>query len=443
MHMVHVVLVCATIFQFDLIPAFAVELGAGEGGGDSIELNNGAIRTIPKVTVENYITVGGNTKSSQFPACDVKTVTRENQPADLASGFDYMRRGEYRAAALFFARVLENASAEPWAKEYAAYYCGLAFFENGDFEANGYVGRTSKKQYPPTSALFAKALELNPKTRFLLDALVRRAEALGNEGKYEQAEAAFKDAEKRIEAYKTETVILGGNYEPFATEASVRLAIGHANMLEARESTKKDKAEWDPVLAAYRRAKRNTERWPDIAWRAEDGEIRMMVNLRDFDSATDLAQRILGKAQTGDLGTAQMALLPAAYSTLGRVHMRKAEDAEKAKNKRQAASEYAEARWNFLNVMVQSFDNPDLLARSNFFAGVCSWALREFEPDAANKARLYWSAAIKALPDSTWAKMASEEMNRLPAEAAKSAEPPVAEKKDAGRPEKTGPAKKN
>lgn len=386
--------------------AAALEAGANF---DVVALKNGHTRRVRKITIENYLYVGG--RQGKFRACDVKNVYRDEVPSEIASGSDYFQRGEYRAAAYYYVKALESKKMPKWAREYGAYYAGLAFFKNGDFLPNGYVGRKSRKQYPPTSALLAKVWEINPKSRFLLTAVVRWVEALAKEGKYSQAEAAYKEAKKKIAAYRADTQLLNENYEKPARKALVRLALAWAEALELREKAKGKNADWDEVLDAYRRAQRNTADYPESAWRASEGEIRMLVKLKDYDAASDIAQRVLDKAGRGDLSAGQVALLPAAYTTLGTVHYRKAMDAAKAKYKNKALKEYAEARWNFLQVVVQFADSSTQSAKAAFFAAECFYQLRDYEPDALNTAKQYWAEVARKYPGGTWAKAAQARLD--------------------------------
>jgi len=70
-------------------------------------------------------------------------------------------------------------------------------------------------------------------------------------------------------------------------------------------------------------------------------------------------------------------------------------------NQGQSAVEetYAEARWAFLNVIAQYFENEDYVGQAHYLAAFCYDKLKDIEPDdAKTKAIREWQAVVTNFP---------------------------------------------
>src|SRR5205814_1360937 len=83
-------------------------------------------------------------------------------------------------------------------------------------------------------------------------------------------------------------------------------------------------------------------------------------------------------------------------------------------NKLQANNLYAEARWAFIHVIAQFFDNDEYVAGANFFAGKCYDKLQDVEKsDALSKAIQHWQLVVQNFPKSSYKDMAVAELTRV------------------------------
>ena len=427
--------------------AHASEAGAQAEQPDDDQIVRFDGRGIPtKVIEDDYVWVKGK-KGFEIKqkAYEVKDVIRGNADQNYGLAREMMEKGKYRVACLCYERALKAMAGQKWAEEYCNFGIAQALYANNEFK--GFTGK-SGTVYSPAAVYYKKALEANPKSRFLPVILTRMALSLMEEGKFSEAEAALQDAQKRIKAYGDEIFAAHNVREP-GNRARAMLAVADAAVAERRASQDKS-PDWNAVKDKWLTARARAMEFPEINGEAVDGMFRTLLAMKDYTSALSEADNIIGKyKKDGDVKL--MPLLPGAYFARGSAYLQQAIDYDGKGQKTQANDCYANARWAFINVMAQFFDNDEYVVKSHFFAGECYDKLRDLEPDAADKAVREWRLIVTDYPYSGLKDQALAELKRVGAsvepvtDAAKpepnaepKAEPPAAPAKAPAK----GPAKK-
>lgn len=424
---------------------------------DIIERNDGAKAPPTKIIQDNFIAVIGKHRAEvKVPAYAVKEVHYADRSANFSAAIEKRDEGRYTLAALYFTRALGEMTDKKWAAEYCNYGIADAFYQAGLF--SGYTGKTGTK-YDPPAAYFEKVLQANPKSRFLPDILVKIPICLSEEGKLDEAEAKMKDAETQLKKYRDEVIKIDSKYTEIADRAAAYLAISDARIAEkkAEKSGKYNEAKDKYLAARFKSGK-----YPELVGEAADGLLRVLILMKDYNNAKAESDIIIKKYKT-DGDPAMLPLLPGAYTTLGKANFAQAVEFGAKNQELQARKAFAEARWNFLNVVAQFGDNDDYVAAAHYFSGVCSDKLRDLEPEAGDRAVRHFMVIVDDYPKSTYRDLAAAELTKLgvvvdkpeakaPAKAAptgdkkpdapKAAAPAGGEKKpDAAKPPAKAPAK--
>jgi len=372
------------------------------------------------------------------PAIDaylVKDILYANRDSNYDLGISKRDEGRYTVAALHFNRALAAMPNVKWAEEYCNYGMGAAMFDAGYYR--GYTGRTGTV-YSAPSVYFRNALKANPKSRFALEIYCKLPQCLAEEafdndgklanaGKLDEADAAMKEAEKFLKTYKDETIRLAAGFKPLADRAAALLAITDARVAEKRVAAGKEtmntvKDKWMSASSS------RTDAFPDLKGEAVDGLLQTLVAMKDYTAAKAEADRLINKFKR-DGDQKMYPLLPGAYSVIGRSSFAQGVEQEGKNNKVQANAAYADARWAFLHVIAQFFDNDEYVASSHYYAGLCYDRLRDIESDAGEKAVRHWKLITVNFPKSRFAPEASKELERVGA-AAPAAAPAPAKKED-------------
>ncbi|MFH0938811.1 MAG: hypothetical protein V1899_05980 [Planctomycetota bacterium] len=379
-------------------------------------------QTVPptKITQDNYIEVKGKKGVEiKVPAYLVKDISRAGSDSNYAVALERMEQGRYRLAAWHFLKALDAMSQQKWAQEYCNYGAGNALYANDDFK--GATGKSGAK-YAPPSVYYKKALEANDKSRFLPDILVKLPVCLLEEEKYDEANAALKDAEKRIKDYGDE-IFKAFNYREAGKRASAMLALTDARVAE--KCAEKGKTQWQDVKDKWLTARTRCFDYPALQGEAVDGLLRTLLAMKDYVTAKSESESIINKyRKEGD--AKQLLLLPGAYFVQGRANLQQAEDYDAKSMKIQANEAYANARWSFLNVVAQFFNNDRYVAQAHYWAGVCYDRLKDVEPsDAALKAARHWKLIVDNFPHMK--ELAQKELDRVAATTAAPAPTPKKE----------------
>lgn len=428
-----------------LAVAAAGPVWAGAAGVEEdldIILRNDKITEPPtKITQDNYLyVVGKRGAERKTPSYAVKEVLYADRDANYSAAIEKRDEGRYPLAALYFNRALEAMGTQKWAAEYCNYGIANALYDNGSFK--GYKGR-SGTEYAPPAVYFQKVLAANPKTRFLVDILVKLPICLAEEGKAAEAEAKLKEAETRLKAYRDEAIKIHSGFGDLADKAAAQLAIADARLAERKAMD--GKAKWEEVKEKWASARFKCTKYPETLADAVDGVLRALVAMKDFNGAKGEAENIINKYKT-EGSPSQLPLLPGAYTVLGKANFAQAVEQEGRGAAIQARNAYAEARWAFLNVVAHFFDNDDYVVQAHYFAGLCYDKLRDIESDAGEMAVRHWRVIVQDFPKSEFKERAERELTRVgvSAEAPKppAPAPKPAEPKAEPKPEPKTPAKK-
>jgi tetratricopeptide (TPR) repeat protein len=364
----------------------------------------------------------------------VKDILYANRDSNYDLAISKRDEGRYRVALLHFHRALAAMPNVKWAEVYCNYGMGAAMFDNGDFR--GYTGK-SGTVYSPPSVYFRNALKADPKNRLMLDIYTKlphciAEEAFDNdgklvaEGKLDEADAALKEAEKVLKSYRDETVRVDAGFKVLADRAAAQLAITDARVAEKRVAAGKEtmntvKDKWMSASTS------KTDAFPELKGEAVDGLLQTLVAMKDYTAAKSEAERLITKFKR-DGDQKMYPLLPGAYTVIGKSSFALAVENEGKNNKVQAKNAYADARWAFLHVIAQFFDNDEYVAQAHYYAGLCYQSLRDVESDAGEKAIRHWKLIQSNFPKSKFQPLAQKELQDAGAAA------PAAPKKEENAP---------
>jgi hypothetical protein len=378
-----------------------------------MNLNNNGI------TRDDYLFVEGRQKGStvKLESYKVKDILRGDRPTEYNSALDRKRDGRYTVAAKWFTDALKSPALKDkaWAVEYCNYHIAECLYEAGHYD--GYKGKTYT--YNPPAHYYGEAIKANPKSRFLLDASVKIAICLIESGKLQEAEKAFMEAQAAIKRYREDTAKTGDmNYRESANRAESLIKLARAKQLERKAD--QEKTPHDQALQAFKDCQSTSRalKFFEVAAEATEGEMRVLVKDRQFGEARIRAQEIIDKYKK-DCDPNLLGMLPVAYTVMARASLAQANEYEGKNQPVQAQLAYAEARWNYLQVLVQFFDKDEYVAEAGYFAGLCNEKLKDQEADARENATQCWLDVKKNFPTSPFAEMAAADLKRMGADGEK------------------------
>lgn len=411
---------------------------------DKIILVNRA-QTLPPTRVkdDNYVKVTGQYKGSNITreAYLVKEIIYSDADTNYQTAIEKRDEGRHTLAALYFSKALEALKDRKWATEYCNYGLGQSFYAAGIFD--GYKGRA--RSYEPAAEYFRRALEANPKSRYMLDIVTKIPICYAEQKKIKEANAAIEDAVVRIKAYRDETARISTGYGESADKANVQLLMAKARVMEESVALKIPGVTPDQTRDLWRdaRAKAKNGKFSDLEGECVEGELRALIDMKQYEEAKAEASTIIDNFNQKN-EYRLMALLPAAYNARGMAFLAQALEYENKKNKPMADSSFAEARWDFLNVIAQFFDNDDYVAAAHYRAGICYEKLASVEPsDAKLKAIREWQAIVVNFPKSEYKERAVAKLKEhgVTIEEEKKPEPPPPTPPAAAKPEPPAPPK--
>ena len=363
-----------------------------------------------KITKDDYLYVQGKHRIDiKRKSCDIKEVQYGEQDSEFAAGLAARDENRYSVAAYHFVKSLDALAGKTrtkWPAEYCNYQAGLAMYNFGKFA--GYTGKTGTV-YEAPAAYFKRALEANPRSRFMPDIVSKIPICLTEEGKLDEAAAAIKDGNDKIKAFRSEGVAVAPGYSDVADRAQAQLAVAEAKLAEKKADAAGATGDWDNVAVLWHSALSKSDKFPELGADASDGELQAMIKQKNYDGVISGAQVTIDKYEsTGDAKV--LPLLPGAYMALGKAYMGKAAQAEERNMKPQANSNYADARWQFIHVISQFFDKDEYVANAHFLAGMCYDKLKDLEPDGAEKAQRHWKLVVQNFPNSSFKALAEMQL---------------------------------
>ena len=245
----------------------------------------------------------------------------------------------------------------------------------------------------------------------MLDIVTKLPVCYAEQGKIAEAEAALKSAADSIKKYQDETGKMGPGYSEPAERANVQLAIAKAKLVEKQASTGQNGFTIANARDLWHDARARAKKFPDLLGECVDGELRCMIANKQYDEAKSQASELITRFSR-DNEYNLLSQLPAAYIALGQANYEQAREYIKKGNKPLANGAFAEARWAFLNVIAQFFDNEEYVAFAHYMAGICYDQLKDQEPeDAEKKAIREWNTVVVSFPKSPYRK--DEAVKRL------------------------------
>ena len=400
------ILVLAVILSLSALPADT----SIESESDFAVLNDGKTMQLGRIVRDDYLYVSGKRQFEfKMPSGNVKEIIHADECDDFKLATQKLKDGKCNTAALYFERSLKQMENTKWAIEYCNFGIGSALFSAGLY--TGYSMKDGTFLFSPPSHYIEIVLSANPKSRFMLEILPKLAVNLAEEKRFEDAECALKRTVASIKIYRNDIRSLAGNeYEFKAERAEAELALAAAEIAEAIAVSRK--TDLLDVRDRWAAARRPCAKYPDLLQQVVKGELSALIRRGEYSSAESEALAIIDKCAK-EPDNANYPLCPYAYNTLGKTEMKKAVEYENRGLKLQGAYAYAQARWNFLEAMVNSLDDDDLAAGACFYAGVCCDKLTATEPHAAIDAARYWKRVATIFPVSSYKKPAEDELARV------------------------------
>jgi len=389
---------------------------AGEGEQEEVDLDM-VKRTddvpVPpmKITKDDYESVEGVKGKQKLPAVPgwvVKEVFYADRDPAYSQAIEKRDAGNFVTALKGFRIALEKMTDKKWASEYCNFGMADALYQDNRF-SECYEDREGVRYRKP-SEYFREVIKANPKGRFLLEAHVKLAISLAEEGKMEEAQTAFTEADGAIKAYREKMIRVDAKYRDIAEKYRVMAVMGNARMLEKKADGQGDNADYNSALSKNKDAQSaSTGKYPEVYADAVDGELRVLTKMKDYVSANMRAQSILDQfKQKPEPELYRM--LPGAHAVKGMSSYSQAVEAKEKKQVVQANKLFAEARWEFLHIVVKFFDNDDYLAQAHYFVGMCYAGLKNEESDAMVKAVRHWRSVVEKFPHSRFKLLAEDEL---------------------------------
>ena len=386
--------------------ACAVEITADAG---HIIRTDGTVIPVEKFTRDDFLHVSGVLKSGakvDVKSCDVTDVLYPGRDANFLSAIEKRDAGRFSAAAMYFKRAKETLPHAAWVDEQCSFGTAEALYQAGFFP--GYKGK-DETEYAPASHYYQLALQANPNSRFMPLIVARLAMCFAEEGAWDKAASALAEGAARLKEFRDKGVREDSKFVALADCAQARLALAEAVVAEGMAGAGKGKLE--SAGDAFHAAALRRESIPEMHAEAVRGELRVLLKLKDYSNAKILADRLIEKFR-GSADENKRTVLAAAYLALGKCQFASASELTARGQNVQAAQGFADARWAFLHVVAEYFDDDANVAAAHYFSGLCYDRLNGVEGDAGVKARREWRTVVEKFAKSEFKEMAEKELLR-------------------------------
>jgi len=386
--------------------AGAVEISADAG---YIVRTDGSVVPVEKITRDDFLRVSGVLKGgakADIKSCDVADVLYPGRDANFLAAIEKRDAGRFTLAAMYFKRAAETLPHEAWVDEQCNFGIGEALYQAGLFA--GYKGR-DETLYAPASHYYQFALQANPNSRLMPLTVSRLAMCFAEERAWDKAAAALADGAVRLKEFRDKGVREDSKFVALADHAQARLALAEAFVTEGMAGAGKGK--FESARDAFHAAALRSESIPELHADAVNGELRVLLKLKDYSSAKILAERLIEKFRNA-ADENKRTILAGAYLALGKCQYATASDLALRGQNVQAAQGFADARWAFLHVVAEYFDEDENVAAAHYFSGLCYDRLNGVESDAGAKARREWRTVVEKFGKSEFKEMAEKELNR-------------------------------
>ncbi len=362
-----------------------------------------------KVIKDDYVQVVGQYRNTTVKREGylVKEVLYADKDANYALAVDKRDEGRFTLAALHFTNALENMKDRKWAAEYCNYNIGNAFYSAGIF--NGYKGRALT--YAPAAEYFKRALEANPKSRYMLDMVVKLPVCYAEQNKLKEADEAITDAEGRIKKYISEPGPLGLGYAAPAWIVQTLSWESQRLTLRKRKWPRKSRAHDGAGRARSlaRSAAGKAKNHPDLMGECVDGELRGLILMQQYTVAIAEANKIIEDFNLKENEYSAAAAASRRIYVPGQGGLLSGARASSTKRKAIQKSERETTRCEralgvFEDVIAQFFRTttttwPSRISGSDFVMR----KLKDVEPtDAVKKAIREWQSVVTNFPKSAF-----------------------------------------
>ena len=388
------VLACAAVFYV------RATIGGEEDAAnlDVVRPADGTKPLLGKVTRDDYLFVEVQTRfgKPRRPSYAVQEVLRGDRVPEYDRALEARDQERYTVAARWFRAALEKMADRSWAAEYCNF--GIAEALRAAAHYDPWKGRTYTYQAP--AAYYALAIEANPKSRFILAAMAKRADCLVKQESVDldNAHQALTAAQARVQQYREEIKPLYDLAWLKAAERAETMLLWAAAQLEVRRAEQAAVKDYGPALAACRSAVRAAQKdHPDIFAEAAAEEVRLLFKAGRTEEATARADQLIRECENTP---ARSDVAAAAYAMLGKIRYADALHLEGRGQAAQAQTAYADARWNFLKTLVQFPQAGEGSEETLRLVVVCYEKLSGQETDAAVHAARYRGELLRLFPNS-------------------------------------------
>ncbi len=359
-----------------------------------------------KITKDNWQVVHGNMEQGgvTVPASDVMEAVYADAPPDLLRGFQRAKRGFYtKAITESFEPVLRKlekfrkVEGHPWPKQYCLYYLGVCHVKRGKpgdaGKARGYFERLSREI---------------PQSRFIFEAYAGIGDGLQVEKKYPAAAKAFAEAKERFEKMSRTRGL------DFETVKAIRKRAIEAHYRQGEMfdfAGETDPTYYDKAVSVFNAVAADASRnYPDIYFKAKSAAIKSLVSTRAYRLAIQKANELIAEGEkdgfTEFLGGAYLGLADCYYAQYSDVA---------AKGGAADPANLVIARYNYLRVLAQYFEDRSVLPKAHFFAGRCYERLAQSGEGqkAIQRAKRHYGRIVEEWKDSAWSREAKARLAPL------------------------------
>ena len=316
-----------------------------------------------------------------IPAYKVKTVVYASAPELYRVAQQAAEEGDYeKALKALILTLKKDGEKYAWFKQYLFYDI-----------ARYYVKRRAEGDYEKARGYLDQLMTEVKDSRFLPDALLLYADTCFMEGKdFEAARKAYEKAREQLTAMSRQ---VSGPHVEYLEERALTADYKVGECLSLLKRYGEAKSVYSGVAARSRK-------YPRVLYLALLGGAQALWQEGQVDEALKAFAELIEKAEIA--GTRD--ILAGAYAGLGDCYFGK--------------KDFEVARWNYLKVAVQFFDNEEYAAKSLYRVGLCYKEIMLAEQDdkkraeAKKQVQFYLNEVISNY-SGFWADQAKEAKNTL------------------------------
>jgi len=261
--------------------------------------------------------------------------------------------------------------------------------------------------FPAPSECFEQILKNKPDSRYRLEIAMKLPLGLAHQGRFDAARTALEMSRTWLKEYKIKGLAIDPEFYESSNHAVARLALVTAQVARL-EAAAGGISESDAAEAA-RQACSATLKYGALRAEAFDERLGSLLRLKDYAAARAEAESLLSEINTKKVSELSAAR-GTAFFTLGQCNLEAGLAMQKNGQTLQANQQFAEARWNFLNVVAGSIELDRHIPGAHYFAAHCSELLARIEPNGIRDASVRRRLLINRFPESSFAKLAQAQI---------------------------------